>query len=654
MSFEIKPKATILIVDDQSANLGLLLEFLKDYSFKIILAHDGENAIEKAEKRLPDIILLDVIMPGIDGFETCRRLKESPATKDIPIIFMTALSETIDKVKGLTIGAVDYITKPFEFDEVLVRIQLHLRLRQLNQQLLKQNERLAQEIKERKKSEETIREQAKLLDITTDAIFVQDLSGRILYWNKGAERLYGWKSEEAIAKNALELLYPETAPPLKTPQQNVLSLGKWQGELHQIKKDTSKVIVESRWTLVSSEEGEPKSILTVNTDITEKKQLESQFLRAQRLESLGILAGGIAHDLNNILTPIMMSIQLLELKLTDEQSEVWLEIVESNVKRGADLVKQVLSFSRGMEGERTLIQVKHIISEIKKIIQETFTKSIDISIDVSPDLGVIYGDVTQLHQVLLNLCVNAGDAMPTGGKLTISADNIYLDENYARMYLEAQVGHYILIRVSDTGVGMNKGTIERIFEPFFTTKERGKGTGLGLSTALGIIKSHGGFVTVDSELGKGTTFKVYLPTTQTTATGEPLETQPNLPKGNGELVLVVDDEDALREITQSILENHNYRVVLADDGVKAVSIYAQNQSEIELVLVDMMMPSMDGLTTIRILEKINPQIKVIAVSGLVSTQEKAEILAQGVKAFLPKPYTAEELLTMLQTAIQES
>ncbi|MCA1994431.1 MAG: response regulator, partial [Coleofasciculus sp. S288] len=382
------------------------------------------------------------------------------------------------------------------------------------------------------------------------------------------------------------------------------------------------------------------------------KQLEAQFLRAQRMESLGTLAGGIAHDLNNVLTPIMMTVQLLEYKLQDEQSQEWLSILETNVRRAADLVKQVLSFSRGLEGKRTTLEVGQLISEIERIAKQTFSRAIEIRTDIpAQNLWTISGDATQLHQVLMNLCVNARDAMPEGGTLQISARNLWIDENYVRMNIDAKVGPYIVITVSDTGMGINREIVDRIFEPFFTTKEVGKGTGLGLSTAIGIVKSHGGFVKVDSEVRKGTQFKVFLPVKHTRETGCTPAEYHELPVGHGELILVVDDEDSIREITKTSLETHGYRTLMAGDGIEAIALYSQHKKEISVVLIDMMMPSMDGPTTIRVLQKINPQVKIIGVSGLVSNHKMIELVDHSVKTFLPKPYTSNELLTNLQVVL---
>ncbi len=508
-----------------------------------------------------------------------------------------------------------------------------------------------EDISQRKQAQEKIREQAALLDVTTDAIFVRDLENRILFWNKGAEHIYGWQESEVYGKHTSELFYQETPPEVEAALLATMSRGKWQGELGKLTRSGNEILVESRWTLVRDEQGKPQSILTVDTDITEKKQLESQFFRTQRLESIGTLASGIAHDLNNILTPILAASQLLPMKFpdADEQSQHLFEILEDSTKRAADLVKQVLSFARGVQGKRIHLQMRHLVKELAKILKETFPKSIEVSLDLANNLWMVSGDSTQLHQVLMNLCVNARDAMPEGGKLTIAAENLLIDENYARMNLEAKVGPYIAIAVSDTGVGISPDVLERIFEPFFTTKEVGKGTGLGLATVLGIVKSHGGFVNVYSESGQGTCFKVYLPAVEGVETQEKEDLQPLI--GNGELILVVDDESSITDITQASLEAYNYTTMIASDGIEAIAVFAQHKDKIHAVLMDMMMPSLDGLTAIRTMKKINPEVKIIASSGLMSSSKLAEAKAAGIKVFLSKPYTVKELLHTLQQVI---
>ncbi|MFB2772094.1 ATP-binding protein [Pelatocladus sp. BLCC-F211] len=509
--------------------------------------------------------------------------------------------------------------------------------------------RQAADLIEQRQAQEKIREQAALLDVTTDAILVRDLECRILYWNSGAERMYGWQAAEVLNKDYREFLYKEISPSVQEALTTVVEQGEWHGELNKTTKSGQEIIVSSRWTLVRDETGQPKFILTVDTDITEKKQLEQQFYRAQRLESLGTLASGIAHDLNNILTPILTVAQLLPLKFPnlDQQNRELLKILESSSKRGAQLVKQILSFARGAEGKLVPLQPKHLLKEIEQVVKSTFPKSIEIRTQIAtPNLWAVSADPTQIHQVLMNLCVNARDAMANGGILTISAENFRVDENYTRINLEANVGDYVVITVSDTGCGIPQDVLERIFEPFFTTKELGKGTGLGLATVIGIIKNHGGFVNVFSQVGKGSQFQLYLRAIDTSVTGEVDDFQMDL--GNGELILVVDDEALVRDVAKTSLEEFNYRVLIASDGVEAFSLYVEHKDEISVVLMDIQMPSIDGLNTIRVLQRMNPKVKIIAISGLKSNQKLLETAGIHVQAFLPKPYTIKELLETIK------
>jgi PAS domain S-box-containing protein len=510
-----------------------------------------------------------------------------------------------------------------------------------------------EDITDRRQAAQKIYEQAALLDISIDAIAVRDLENHILFWNKGAERLYGWTAAEVLGKNAAKLLFKsgETSPPFAEIQTILLKDDKWQGELHQVTKDGKDIIVESRWSLMRDEAGNPKSILTLSIDITQKKQLEAQFLRTQRLESLGTLASGIAHDFNNILTPILAIAQLLPLQLPklDESTQQLLRILESSAKRGADLVQQILSFTRGVEGRRTIVQLRHLLSDVAQVAQRTFPKSIETKTDITPDLWTVFADATQLHQVLMNLCVNARDAMPDGGILSITAENLWIDENYARMHINAQQGCYVVITIADTGTGIPPEIMDRIFDPFFTTKEVGKGTGLGLSTVMGIVKNHSGFVTVNSEVGKKSCFKVYLPSREVKETKVVIDTE--LPHGNGELILVVDDEVSICEIAKTTLESHNYRIITASDGIGALALYAQHMDDIKLVLMDMMMPVMDGASTIIMLQRMNPQVQIIAMSGLMSYEDPEQKRNLGIREFLAKPFTAQVLLNTLHDVL---
>jgi PAS domain S-box-containing protein len=512
---------------------------------------------------------------------------------------------------------------------------------------------IQRDITDRKQNEEQIAEQANFLDKARDAIVVRDLQGKILFWNDGAHRIYGWAREEAVGSNTSELLHsnPEV---FREHNATTINEGEWHGELQNLTKNRGEITIEARWTLILDNEGRPKSVLAINTDITEKKKIEAQYMRAQRMESIGTLAGGVAHDLNNILAPIMMSIDLLKDISDHPQAKDILETIEVSARRGADIVRQVLSFARGLEGERIEVQPKHLLKDLENIIKDTFPKDIRLHFVVPNDIWPILGDPTQVHQILLNLCVNARDAMPDGGSLIIGVENCVLDEQYAAMNIQAKPGPYVLISVSDSGTGIPPHLMDKIFEPFFTTKELHKGTGLGLSTVMAIVKSHDGVVNVYSEPGKGTTFKVYLPAIDVLA--DPLKeisTETRLPRGNGEIILVVDDEASILTITSQTLQAFGYKVLTAVNGATGVAVYAQHQHEIAVVLTDMMMPVMDGPATIHALKEINPLVKIVAASGLNSNGGEAKISGVGINHFLTKPYTAGTLLKTIRAILDE-
>jgi two-component system cell cycle sensor histidine kinase/response regulator CckA len=512
---------------------------------------------------------------------------------------------------------------------------------------------LVKDITERKRAEEQLKEQAAMLDRAHDAIIVRNFDDRrIIFWNSGAERLYGWSAREAIGQPVDELILAKSEE-LGSIATTLLSTGEFRGELKEITKDKRELIVEVWSTLVLNSDGTPRSVLSIHNDISEQKKLEAQLLRAQRLESIGTLASGVAHDLNNILTPILMCSQALRSELGEEDRQSALALIEESAQRGAGIVKQVLTFARGVEGERVLIKPSHLIQEIVDIARKTFPKSIEIKGRYPDDLWSIEGDPTQLHQVLLNLSVNARDAMPDGGSLAIWAENFVIDEHYASMTPDARAGQYVALRVTDTGTGMPRAVLDKIFDPFYTTKEVGKGTGLGLSTTLGIVKSHRGFISVYSEQGKGTTFKLFLPATVTHQELQHSKTSVVPIQGNGELILVVDDEPNILGVTKMILEKHHYDVVSASDGPEALAIFAQQMQSIRLVLTDVSMPYMDGAALARALKKMKSDVPIIASTGQGEQAGLADFEALGVKNFLAKPYSTQQLLATVRDTLHE-
>jgi two-component system, cell cycle sensor histidine kinase and response regulator CckA len=504
----------------------------------------------------------------------------------------------------------------------------------------------ASDVTVRKLAEQQLAEQAALLDKASDAIIVLGLDQRVLFWNHSAERLFGWAATEAIGCDASSLLAKPGNQAQAAALGAVMLRDEWSGELEHFTRSGNAVLVESRWTLVRDREGHPKSILTLSHDVTEKRRVESQFLRAQRLESIGALASGIAHDLNNILSPIMMSVNLLQERFPDDRSARLLETLRAGVHRGADMVRQILTFTRGQEGAHTLVYLKPLISEISKILGETFPKKLAVRTNVARDLWPTEADATQLYQVLMNLCVNARDAMPQGGTLQIDAANATLGTGSPQLPGGATSGDYLAVSVADTGEGIPEDVREKIWEPFFTLKPQGVGTGLGLSTVASIVKAHGGFIRTESELGKGTRFTVFLPAAQVPVQPESPETPPPIHMGHGERILIIDDERAFQEIIRAIFIQYGYRVFTANDGTEAVALFAQHRDEIDLVVTDMEMPYLDGPATINALRRLDPRIPIIAASGMSENEKQAGHLT-GTE-FLLKPFTTEKLMAVVE------
>ena len=510
---------------------------------------------------------------------------------------------------------------------------------------------ISRDITERKQAEVRIREQATLLDIAGDAIYVTTLEGTIRFWNKGAERTFGWTSAEALERKTAELLSTAKGDAVDV-SATVLQKGDWSGERRHKTKTGQEVVVFARLTLVRDAAGQPTSIFAIDTDITEKKQLETRFLQAQRLENLGALASGIAHDLNNVLAPVLMASEILLMKAQTDADRNMLATMVASARRGADIVRQVLTFARGIEGTRIPLQPQHLLREMEAIASETFPKNIEVSLDVERNLWPVVADATQLHQVLMNLSINARDAMPGGGRLTLTARNTNLDEAFALMTPGAKPGPYVRLGVADTGTGIPPEYAEKIFDPFFTTKAPGKGTGLGLSTVLGIVKSHGGFMQFKTDLGKGTGFEVFLPASIGADLTEESGPRPPPPHGKGELILVVDDEIAIRAVATKVLEKFGYRVAVAADGAEALAVFMQNRQEIAAIVTDMLMPGMDGPTLVQVVRRIDPKVRIMGITGLGEGITTGEIDSLGLSALLTKPFTGESLLFVLHAVLE--
>jgi PAS domain S-box-containing protein len=498
---------------------------------------------------------------------------------------------------------------------------------------------------------------AGILASAMDAIITVDEAQRVVLFNAAAEKMFRCPAVEALGQS-LDRFIPARFRESHRDHIRVFgetnvtqrAMGKTRS-LFGLRSNGEEFPIEASISQID-DEGH-KLFTAIIRDISDKKRLESQFLRAQRMESIGTLAGGIAHDLNNVLSPILTAVELLQMRLADESSQRLLNILHTNAVRGGEMIKQVLSFARGVEGEHITLQPAHLIKEIVKILADTMPKNIEITFSIDPDLSSVLGDATQLHQVLMNLCVNARDAMPHGGNLRIEAENVEVDEHYARMNVEAKPGKYVSVGVIDTGFGISEQNLNKIFDPFFTTKEHGQGTGLGLSTVAGIVRSHSGFVNVYSEVGRGARFKVYLPAIEAARATPAKPPRRDLPTGNGELILVIDDENAIREVARETLSAFGYQVIIASDGAEAMAVFAAHKDAVKLVMTDMMMPYMDGPATIRALRRLDPKVKIIATSGLKAEDKIADAAQLGVKTFLPKPYTAETLLKTVAAVLKE-
>jgi two-component system, cell cycle sensor histidine kinase and response regulator CckA len=607
----------ILLVEDNPGDVLLLQETLSDITlFDLELAHVERlaQALHRLQSETFDVVLLDLLLPDSEGLETFVQIyNQVPLT---PIVVLTGMADETLALRAMQAGAQDYLVKGHASgSDLLMRSIRYAIERKRNEAALHQRE---QEFR-------TLTENA------PDIIAVQDFLGKTNR-DLGMPEAQVEQWEEALRR--------------------VLNTGEQTSIQFEFPTPNGIKHYQSRCVPEFALDGSVESVLGITRDITEQKQLESQLFRAQRLESLGTLASGIAHDLNNILTPILGTAQLLPLTLPplDEQNQNLLKLLNDSASRGASLVQQILFFAKGTEGKRITLQISHLLRELRQLVNQTFPKSIDVQIFIPEGLWLITGDATQLHQVLMNLCINARDAMPNGGVLSLSPENVWIDEQYAQMELEAKVGPYLVITISDTGTGIRPEILDRIFDPFFTTKEPGKGTGLGLSTVIGIVKSYDGFVKVNSEMGKGTQFKVFFPATETIDSTSQEVLHPSV--GNGESILIVDDETPILAISKETLQIYNYRVLTAKNGIDAIAQYALHQDEISAVLIDMMMPEMAGEKAIQTLRLMNPQVKIIASSGIASNKALAE--AAGAKAFLAKPYSIKDLLETLHETINLS
>ena len=518
---------------------------------------------------------------------------------------------------------------------------------------------LAETITQRDEQAQALKQErdfvASLTDTAPVIVLLLDPEGLIQHVNPFFEKLTGWQRDEISGKDWFTTFLSER------DRESVRALFFGAVQDHPTRgnvsvvltRDGSERLVEWNDQVIRNREGRVTSLLAIGVDVTERKQLETQVLRKQRLESIGTLAGGLAHDLNNALGPIPIVMELLRQDFPGK-GERYLEVINNGANRGIEIVKQLLTFARGTSGERVPIRPRQLLEEMEKLIRSTFPKNIALKIHAAPEPRPVLGDSTQLHQVLLNLCVNARDAMPDGGELVLTARDVEIDKTMAAMISEAVPGRYVLFQVKDTGVGIAPEVLERMFEPFFSTKGLGKGTGLGLSTVMGIVKSHGGFLRAFSTPGAGSTFECYFPIDEVRRAGNSLSQSEAAPvfRAKGETILVVDDEPAICDVARAALKAMHFKVLTANSGADGLVLAAENQTQLRAVITDLHMSGMNGVAFVRELKKTLPQVGVIVITGRMGESEEKELEQLGMNARLNKPFTLEALIAALKTVFK--
>ena len=742
----------ILTIDDTPANLKVISNYLEGVGFEIVVAQDGISGLEIARRVQPDLILLDVLMPKLDGFEVCRRLKAAESTRDIPVIFMTSLTEMEDKITGFEAGGVDYITKPVQVDEVLARVRTHLALRAMQKQLANQNAQLQQEISMRQGAEEGLRQaqielEQRVVERTAELAQANARLKAEINERQRAEaeiqrrnreltllnRVIAASVNEVETDNILAVACCELAQAFEGPEAVVALLTETKTEANVVTEYLANdrpsvlrqtiivadnpslqyVITQKAPVIIDDVQNDPQivplydlirrygttSLLivplifeetvlgilglgsiesrrfldeevklaqSVASQVSgvlarlrldmERRRWEAQYYQAQKMEALGRLTGGVAHDFNNMLTVIIGNSSLLLQSLNqDHASRQEIEQIRQSAERAAALTRQLLAFSRQQILQPRILNLNNVIINLEKMLRRLIGEDVDLVTVLEPELGQVKADAGQIEQVIMNLVVNARDAMPEGGRLTIETANIYLDELYSRHNVGVVAGPYIQLAVSDTGIGMDTETQALIFEPFFTTKPQGKGTGLGLATAHGIINQSGGHILAYSEPGHGTTFKIYLPRIESAAQlVRPKQVSLKSRRG-WETVLLVEDEDMVRELTQQILTGEGYTVLKAKDGKEAHQRCIEHKGPIHLLLADVIIPGgQSGVQLAKELTTLYPEMKVLYMSGYAhNIIVRYGVLDPGV-AFLPKPFTLNSLTGKVREVLDAS
>lgn len=669
-----------LIVDDQEENRYLLESLLKGNGHNVQSVANGAEALERLKSGEVDLIVSDILMPVMDGFELCRKVKTDKELRHIPFIVYTATyTGPQDEAFAIRIGADRFIQKPCEPDVFMKAIRDVMAsarrtdiastpqqeedvFRLYNERLVRKLERkmlqLEEEVRTRQEVEETLRESQEkyksILDNIEDGYYEVDLAGNLTFFNHSACRILGYPSSELMGMNNRGFMDTENAEKVFQTFHHVFTTGEscravdWK----IITKDGLKRHLDTSVSLIRDAKGNASGFRGIARDVTEHKNAEKEKIRlteqlqqAQKLESIGRLAGGVAHDFNNLLSVILgYGELLLESMGKDHPHHEPLELIYQAGLRAKELTRQLLAFSRKQILEMQAVDINPVVTGFEKLLQRMIGEDIQLNLVLTATPLTVKADTAQLEQVLMNLAVNARDAMPDGGILTIETAIVELDNTYAEKRPGVSPGSYAMISISDTGCGMTKDTLNRIFEPFFTTKDREKGTGLGLATSYGIIKQHGGNIWVYSEPEKGTVFKIYLPFFAEKDVVAELPAKPSPPATASATVLIVEDDPSVRKLAGLILAGHGYTVIQSDDVTDAIARAAALASPIHLVLTDVVMPQMKGPEVFARIREHHPRARVLYMSGYTDNMIACHgVLNQGVQ-FIQKPFTAQDLL----------